>query len=105
LRTHNPAASVLDGLSWDEFERLVGEGFRLQGYGVTETGGSSPDGGVDLVLSKGDETFLVQCKQWKAYKVGVEVVRALYGVMAAKGAAGGFVVTSGQFTEPVREFA
>lgn len=30
----NPAASVVDGLSWEEFERLVGEGFRLQGYGV-----------------------------------------------------------------------
>ena len=103
--TQNPAAGVLDGLSWEKFERLVGEGFRLQGYGVIETGGSGPDGGVDLVLSKGGETFLVQCKQWKAYKVSVEVVRELYGVMAAKGAAGGFVVTSGQFTEPAREFA
>ncbi|MBV0882203.1 restriction endonuclease [Noviherbaspirillum sp. L7-7A] len=103
--TQNPAAGVLDGLSWEEFERLVGEGFRLQGYRVIETGGSGPDGGVDLVLSKGSETYLVQCKQWKAYKVGVEVVRELYGVMAAKGAAGGFVVTSGQFTEPAREFA
>lgn len=103
--TQNPAAGVLDSLSWREFEQLVGEGFRLQGYQVMETGGNGPDGGVDLVLSKGGERFLVQCKQWKAYKVGVEVVRELYGVMTAKGAAGGFVVTSGQFTEPAREFA
>lgn len=103
--TQSPAASVLDGLSWREFEQLVGEGFRVQGYQVTETGGSGPDGGVDLVLSKDGDKFLVQCKQWKAYKVGVEVVRELYGVMAAKGAAGGFVVTSGRFTEPAREFA
>lgn len=102
--TQSPAASVLDGLSWREFEQLVGEGFRLQGYQVIESGGSGPDGGVDLVLNKGGDTFLVQCKQWKAYKVGVEVVRELYGVMAAKGAAGGFVVTSGQFTGPAREF-
>ena len=29
------------------------------------------------------------------FKVGVDVVRELYGVMAAKGAACGFVVTSG----------
>lgn len=103
--TWSQAASVLDALSWREFEQLVGEGFRVQGYQVIETGGSGPDGGVDLLLSKDGDKFLVQCKQWKAYKVGVEVVRELYGVMAAKGAAGGFVVTSGQFTEPAREFA
>lgn len=33
------------------------------------------------------------------------MVRELYRVMAAKGAAGGFVVTSGRFTEDATEFA
>ena len=33
------------------------------------------------------------------------MVRELYGVMTAKGAAGGFVVTSGRFTEDATEFA
>jgi restriction system protein len=47
----------------------------------------------------------VQCKQWKAFKVGVEVVRELYGVMAANGAAGGFVITSGSFTADAQAFA
>ena len=98
-------AGVLDGMSWREFEMLVGEAFRLQGFSVFETGGGGADGGVDLVLSKGTEKFLVQCKQWKAYKVGVDVVRELYGVMAAKGATGGFVVTSGSFSEDAKAFA
>ena len=98
-------ASALDGISWREFELLVGEAFRLQGFRVAEIGGGGPDGGVDLVLSKGSEKFLVQCKQWKAFKVGVDVVRELYGVMAAKGATGGFVVTSGRFTEDATAFA
>jgi len=98
-------ADVLNGMSWQKFEMLVGEAFRLQGFGVTETGGGGADGGVDLVLSKGSEKFLVQCKQWKAYKVGVDVVRELYGVMAARGAAGGFVVTSGSFTTDANAFA
>jgi len=98
------AASVLDGMSWREFESLVGEAFRCQGFRVEETGGG-PDGGVDLVLRKGSERFFVQCKQWKAYKVGVDVVRELYGVMAARGAAGGFVVTSGMFTADAKAFA
>ena len=48
---------------------------------------------------------MVQCKQWKAYKVGVDVVRELYGVMAAKGATGGIVVTSGRFTDDASKFA
>ena len=99
------SADALDGMSWREFELLVGEAFRLQGYRVTENGGGGPDGGIDLALTKGTEKFLVQCKQWKAYKVSVDVVRELYGVMAAKGAAGGFVVTSGRFTDDARKFA
>lgn len=99
------AASALDDISWQEFEMLVGEAFRRQGYQVMENGGSRPDGGIDLILRKEDELFLVQCKQWKAFRVGVDVVRELYGVMAAKGAAGGYVVTSGLFTEAAIRFA
>ena len=103
------ANDALDGMSWRQFEMLVGEGFRLQGYQVAETGGGGADGGVDLVLTKpsknGREKFLVQCKQWRAFKVGVDVVRELYGVMAAMGATGGFVVTSGRFTADAISFA
>lgn len=99
------SVNALDGMSWREFELLVGEAFRLQGFRVSETGGGGPDGGVDLTLTKGTEKFLVQCKQWKAFKVGVDVVRELYGVMAARGATGGFVVTSGRFTAEAKAFA
>lgn len=99
------APDVLDGMSWQQFERLVGEAFRLQGYRVAESGGGGADGGVDLVLRRDGEKFLVQCKQWRAFRVGVDVVRELYGVMAAKGATGGFVVTSGRFTEEAINFA
>lgn len=98
-------ADALQAMLWQEFEMLVGEGFRRRGYAVRETGGGGADGGVDLVLRQGGETFLVQCKQWKAFKVGVATVRELYGVMAAEGAAGGFVVTSGRFTGEAEAFA
>ena len=43
---------ALDGISWREFEMLVGEGFRLRGYRVLETGGGGADGGVDLTLTR-----------------------------------------------------
>lgn len=47
----------------------------------------------------------MQCKQWKAYKVGVSTIRELYGVMAVEGAVGGFVVTSGVFSADAKSFA
>jgi restriction system protein len=98
-------AGILDGMSWQEFEMLVGEAFRRKGFIVRETGGAGPDGGVDLVLSAGTEKYLVQCKQWRALKVPVTTVRELYGVMADKHASGGIVVTSGTFTKDAEEFA
>lgn len=101
----NPDKGALNNMSWQQFEALVGEVFRRTGYTVSETGGGGSDGGIDLVLKKGGETFLVQCKQWKAYKVGVSIVRELYGVMAAQASTGGFVVTSGVYTNEARAFA
>lgn len=101
----SPDRGALNAMSWQQFEALVGEAFRRKGYAVTETGGGGADGGIDLALKKEGETFLVQCKQWKAQKVGVTTVRELYGVMAAEGATGGFVVTSGVFTDEARAFS
>lgn len=101
----SPSSGTLNAMSWQEFEAVVGEAFRRKGYSVTETGGGGADGGVDLALKKSGETFLVQCKQWRAIKVGVTIVRELYGVMAARGATGGFVVTSGVFTDEAHAFA
>jgi restriction system protein len=71
----SPDRGALNDMSWQQFEALVGEAFRRQGYAVTETGGGGADGGIDLSLKKEGETFLVQCKQWKAYKVSVTTVR------------------------------
>ena len=78
-------------LSWQQFEQFVGSYFKDQGYSVMETA-TGPDGGVDLVLRKDGGKTYVQCKHWKAYKVGVEKVRELLGSMAAGGADHGVLV-------------
>ncbi|MGI3130273.1 restriction endonuclease [Halopseudomonas pachastrellae] len=96
---------AIDGLSWQQFEHLIGEAFRRKGYSITETGGQGADGGVDLILRKNNEKYLVQCKHWRSLKVGVPVVREFFGAMAAESAAGGYVVTSGQFTQEAKSFA
>lgn len=99
------APAALNEMSWQQFELLVGELFRRRGFRVQGNTSAGPDDGVDLVLHKATEKYLVQCKQWRANRVGVEVVRELYGLMAAQGAAGGFVVTSGRFSDEARRFA
>ena len=81
---------------------MVGEAFRRQGYAVEERGGSSPDGGVDLVLRKGGQKTIVQCKHWKSQQVGVSIVRELLGAMTAQSASGGIVVTAGSYTADAR---
>lgn len=92
-------------LSWSQFESYVGEAFRRQGYSAEQTGDPAGDGGVDLILHKDAQTTLVQCKHWKAFKVGVQPVRELLGVISSEGAQAGVMVTSGRFTAEAWEFA
>lgn len=100
-----PHRGALEKMSWREFEDLTAEVFRRKGFKVIERGGAGPDGGVDVELRMGSDKYLVQCKQWRSLKVGVATVRELYGVMAAEGAVGGFVVASGDFTSDALSFA
>jgi restriction system protein len=91
-------------MSWRDFERLVGEAYRRQGYAVKETGGGGPDGGIDLVLQK-DGKHVVQCKHWKAYRVGVKEIRELLGLVTAELPERGVLITSGRFTSGAHGFA
>lgn len=97
--------AAIAGMTWAQFEALLGEAYRRRGYSVTELGQGGADGGVDLVLRRDGAKTLVQCKHWRAQKVGVTVVRELAGVMAVQRAAAGVVVTSGRFTDEARAFA
>ncbi len=91
-------------LSWQDFETLIVEAYRRQGYSVEPRGGSQPDGGIDLILHR-DGKILVQCKHWKAQRVGVKEARELLGVVHAEKARGGILVTSGRYTPEARDFA
>jgi len=92
-------------LPWKQFEELLGEAYRRRGYAVTENETRGADGGVDLYVEKGGNRYLVQCKQWKTWKVPVSVVREMFGIMTAKRASGVVIVTSGMFTQEAKDFA
>jgi YVTN family beta-propeller protein len=97
-------ADWLRRLDWREFEHLVGQAYQLQGYDVLPTAHGA-DGGIDLILTRGTERVFVQCKHWRSAQVGVQVVRELYGLVAAHQATWGVVVASGHFSAEAKEFA
>jgi restriction system protein len=103
LDSQEDLASIRD-LSWEEFEKLLAELFKREGYDVTLTG-PGPDGGVDLVLTKGNKEVLVQAKQWNKRQVGVKIVRELFGVQMARKSDQAIVVTSIGFSPDAVRFA
>lgn len=90
-------------LHWREFEEMVAEAYRRRGYRVKE-GGYGADGGIDLELRKDGELVFVQCKQWKSQKIGVNIVREMFGVLMDSKASRMIVIGSGSFTTPAKEF-
>jgi restriction system protein len=95
----------LRAMSWRQFEMLVGEAFRRQGYAIHENGLGGADGGIDLVLRKDGKITLVQCKQWKTQRIDVKVVREMFGLLAHHGAAAVKIVAVGDYTTDAQRFA
>jgi hypothetical protein len=89
-------------LNAQEFEYVVGELFRREGWNVRETGSQDgPDGNIDLELTRGTERRIVQCKRWTSAKIGVDQVRSFAGALLRERLRGkdGIFVTFSQFNE------
>lgn len=95
-------------LSPRKFEELVADLFRNQGFEVMLTP-RSRDGGMDVIAVQrsgiGTVMIIVECKRYAATnKVGVEIVRGLYGVVEQHRATQGIVATTSYFTRGAQEF-
>ncbi|WP_165499837.1 restriction endonuclease [Pedobacter frigidisoli] len=91
-----------------KFEELIAEIFRNKGYEVTLTP-QTRDGGKDIIAVYnspfGHQMFIVECKKYKEdHKVGVELVRGLYGVKSAERYTQAILVTTSSFTEDAKKF-
>lgn len=97
----SPEAYEILSLSWEELEALVRESFERQGFRVFERSpGSSmgPAAGLaDMVLERKGKRWFVSAKYWRENPVPGQAVQELYGAMVAAGAAGGFIITHGNF--------
>lgn len=90
-----------------KFEELIAKLFSDRGHEVSLTK-STRDGGYDVFARVKDAfssfVVLAECKKYSPEnKVGVEVVRGLYGVAEAHRANQGLIITSSFFTKDARQ--
>ncbi len=99
-------------LAWSlpprKFEEIVAEILDKQGYEIELTPASG-DGGFDIFAARQDGLgkflYLVECKRYvPPNKVGVEIVRSLYGVIQTKRATAGAIVSTSFFTAGAKDF-
>lgn len=98
---------LMHSLEPRKFEELVAKLLEDQGCDITLTK-RTRDGGYDLLgrMQAGPTNFifLAECKRYAPEnKVGVEVVRGLYGVTEIQKANLGLVITTSSFTKDARE--
>lgn len=101
---------LLRDLSPREFEEVVAEVFRAKGF-VVDLTKRTRDGGKDIIALHTDELgirskYFIECKHYADnHKVGVEIVRALYGVMNIKdGPNKTVLVTTSTFSSDAKGF-
>jgi restriction system protein len=97
--------AALRDLSWQDFEIVVGELIRRQGYTVKERGGFHADGGVDLIAEGRKGRIAIQCKQWRSWSVKESQVKELYATVKAGGFREGWLVTCGHFNDGAQAWA
>lgn len=86
-----------------EFEGVVAQVFREQGYVVHQTKKSS-DGGKDLVMYKQGQTYYVECKKYaKKNSIGRPLIQKLVGACHPANAIPIFVTTSSFTTGAIHE--
>jgi Restriction endonuclease len=91
-----------------QFEELVRDVWRRFGYDVEMTA-RTRDGGFDVVAMKDAEArvrFLIECKRYDpSNRVGVGLVRSLYGIKTSERATKAILATTSTFTSDARKFS
>lgn len=89
-----------------DFERFVAKILRINYGGKTSVTRASGDFGVDIEHHRGKNLHLGQVKCYiEDNPVGYEPVAIIHSQMVKQGAAGGFVVTTSDFTGNAKKYA
>lgn len=97
--------SDLYEVDWREFENLIGDLYRDDGFDVDVTQ-SSADLGVDVWARDGEENMAIQIKHFQTDQtVGREVLQKLVSTLAKGDADKAIVVTSSEFADTAQRYA
>lgn len=97
--------SAIKNLSPHEFEEFVGKIFQQLGYSTNVIGGLR-DGGIDIIVKKGEKTHYIQCKKYINRVVTLSDMRDFYGAIVDKlNNANAYFVTTNIFTLDAKRFA
>jgi len=105
----NWSLNLICSLEWKRFEELCREYFTSKGY-KAELTKKGADGGIDVMIFKESYSLLkpfgiIQCKAWGKSRIGVKLIRELYGVMASEKTPLGVFMTTGGFTSDAMKFS
>lgn len=90
-----------------QFEDLVEKLIQKMGF-ITKDRSRGGDGGIDIFAVNTEPilegNYIIQCKRYSK-PIAVSIVRDLYGVVHAKNANKGILITNSTFTQPSKDFA
>jgi HJR/Mrr/RecB family endonuclease len=92
-------------IDWFQFEKLIELIYQRRGFKVKRLGGANADGGVDLVVELPAERFVVQCKHWRMWKVGVRDIREFLGTLTDSQIPNGIFITLRGYTREAKQLA
>jgi len=97
--------TFLRALEWKRYEEICMEYLRIKNC-MAEVTCIGADGGIDIRIKnpEGKVFAVAQCKAWSR-PIGVNLIRELYGVMAAEKVKHGIFLTTSEYTSAALAFA
>ena len=92
-------------IDWFQFEKLIELIYLHRGFSVKRLGGANPDGGVDLIIESPTERFVVQCKHWRKWTVGVRHIREFLGTITDSKISKGIFITLTGYSGDAKQLA
>lgn len=92
-------------IDWFQFEKLIELIYQHRGFSVKRLGGANADGGVDLIVKSPAEEFVIQCKHWRKWTVGVRHIREFLGALTDSGIPKGIFITLVGYSDDAKKLA
>ncbi|MGV8940106.1 MAG: restriction endonuclease [Lysobacter sp.] len=95
---------ALAAMRWRESSRFIIEALEDQGFTASRLSPDADRGqNADLLLNRGDQTWLLSCKQGVDYRIDAAMVDQLFRAVRDSGASGGILATLGRIQADARK--